>query len=635
MPIINCPLQADPNPIELIERRKRENKPFAIIHDGRSIAATILAGDVKEYDSLDDIEKSRPIYGDYREPRYDAVGIVPYDQITECGLPAVESDVRMRVMHVTEQTKMLVVDCIEMPQEGITELQEDMESAVCKEECEKAVDRIITEHICKGDICNMTFSIKFEGVLKEISTSAAIKIFQRVLSREYGAYMTYFFFDGKEYHIAASPEMHYAQYGCYAYMTPISGTIHKKFEGLSPEKLKEFFEDEKEVNELFMCVDEELKKMAQICENGGVIIGPELREMSNVVHSEYLLVGRTIKDCYEMFKVSMHPATVTGSPQEPATGIIADMEKEPRNYYAGAFFLHGYNDGSEFLNSAIHIRGLRILPSGLCEMRVGATIVRDSKGSKEYNEMLSKAAGVIQGFKDNLEPPTPPVLSSMLDDALLRIFRERNLRCNKFLFECQKEKDNSVNELKGKRVKVIASDDDFSYQLKHMITAMGAKAEVVSYKEFDANQDGSDIVVIGPGSGNPAEKGDSANALKMRRISEIAKTLLKRKIPLLGVCLGHQLICEALGLELVQKDDPTQGVQKKISFFGQEEYVGFYNAYAAKTADVDGVDICADERTGEVHAVHGERFSGLQFHPESLRTQNGFSILTEELKRII
>lgn len=625
----------DPNPIELLHRRMNEQKPFAIIYDGRSTVATILAGDVTECDSIDDIPRVESVQGDFREKRYDTLGIVPYQQLEECGLTAVQSDVHIRLMHITGQSNILVNDLIELEYDCSIELEGEVECSKSEKEYEEIVDRIIAQHIRKGDICNITLSLQFTGMLKEISPSVAVTIFQRVLSREYGVYMTYLFFDGKEYHIAASPEMHYVQEGDMAYMTPISGTIHKKFEDLSPERLEEFFRDKKEVDELFMCADEELKKMAQICETGGVIRGPFLREMSNVVHSEYILVGKTSNDCYEMLKKSMHPATVTGSPQDPATKIIANEEGDPRHYYAGAFFLHGHYDRTEFLDSAIHIRGLRILPSGLCEMRVGATIVKDSVGKQEYRESHSKAAGVMQGIAEDVAPPVTQKLESLMDNRLTQIFNERNIRCNEFHFNCQANTSNHVEELIDKTITVISSDDDFAYLLKHMITAMGANASVIHYTEFDVEHDTSDIVLMGPGSGVPNEEGDSENAVKMRKMEEIIQTMLQQKRPLAGVCLGHQKICQALGLEIAQKTDPTQGVQEEISFFKQSEYVGFYNAYVAQASDIDDVDICADETTGEVHAIRGKHFFGTQFHPESLRTQHGFSLLAEELKRIV
>ncbi|MGH8922655.1 MAG: glutamine amidotransferase-related protein, partial [Actinomycetes bacterium] len=93
----------------------------------------------------------------------------------------------------------------------------------------------------------------------------------------------------------------------------------------------------------------------------------------------------------------------------------------------------------------------------------------------------------------------------------------------------------------------------------------------------------------------------------------------------------------ALGLELVRKPTPAQGVQVEIDLFGRRERVGFYNTFAARSRQnllyqegLPGlVQVSRDPHTGEVHALRGPSFASTQFHPESLLTQNGIHILAE------
>ena len=61
-------------------------------------------------------------------------------------------------------------------------------------------------------------------------------------------------------------------------------------------RLREFLRDEKEIYELFMVVDEELKMMCDICHEGGQVLGPFLKPMTHLIHTEYLLAGRTDRD---------------------------------------------------------------------------------------------------------------------------------------------------------------------------------------------------------------------------------------------------------------------------------------------------------------------------------------------------
>lgn len=90
------------------------------------------------------------------------------------------------------------------------------------------------------------------------------------------------------------------------------------------------------------------------------------------------------------------------------------------------------------------------------------------------------------------------------------------------------------------------------------------------------------------------------------------------------------MLSTALGFDLVRRSEPNQGVQKEIDFFGRPERVGFYNTFAARSlvdsAVVPGVglvDISRDPETGEVHALRGPHFASMQFHAESVLTQNG------------
>ena len=75
-----------------------------------------------------------------------------------------------------------------------------------------------------------------------------------------------------------------------------------------------------------MVVDEELKMMCDICTEGGQVLGPFLKPMSHLIHTEYLLAGRTTRDPREVLRDSMYAATVTGSPVENACRLIKQYE---------------------------------------------------------------------------------------------------------------------------------------------------------------------------------------------------------------------------------------------------------------------------------------------------------------------
>jgi GMP synthase-like glutamine amidotransferase len=103
----------------------------------------------------------------------------------------------------------------------------------------------------------------------------------------------------------------------------------------------------------------------------------------------------------------------------------------------------------------------------------------------------------------------------------------------------------------------------------------------------------------------------------------------------LGVCLGHELIAAELGLEIVRKEVPYQGAQTGIDLFGRAETVGFYNSFVAHCDEETAAELSAHgievSRTegGEVHALRGPGFAGVQFHPESVLTLNGTAVVRE------
>ena len=90
-----------------------------------------------------------------------------------------------------------------------------------------------------------------------------------------------------------------------------------------------------------MVVDEELKMMCDICHEGGQVLGPFLKPMTHLVHTEYLLAGRTDRDVREVLRDTMYAATVTGSPVENACRLIKKYETEGRGYYGAALALLG------------------------------------------------------------------------------------------------------------------------------------------------------------------------------------------------------------------------------------------------------------------------------------------------------
>lgn len=84
---------------------------------------------------------------------------------------------------------------------------------------------------------------------------------------------------------------------------------------------------------------------------------------------------------------------------------------------------------------------------------------------------------------------------------------------------------------------------------------------------------------------------------------------------------------------------PYQGAQESVDLFGTRRTVGFYNTFTARCTDAEavrlaaeGIEVSRDAVTGDVHALRGPGFAGLQFHPESVLTREGVDIVAGLLR---
>lgn len=196
-------------------------------------------------------------------------------------------------------------------------------------------------------------------------------------------------------------------------------------------------------------------------------------------------------------------------------------------------------------------------------------------------------------------------------------------------------------ELSGHAL-VIDAEDTFTAMLAHLLRTSGLTVTVRRFDEpglREAARAHRGPVVLGPGPGDPSDAADP----KMRFLRSLTAELVAgHRHGLLGVCLGHELIAAELGLEIVRKEVPFQGAQERIEFFGRTETVGFYNTFTARCDDTTAaelamhrVELSRDAATGEVHALRGPGFAGVQFHPESVLTLDGASVTAQLLAAVL
>ena len=181
---------------------------------------------------------------------------------------------------------------------------------------------------------------------------------------------------------------------------------------------------------------------------------------------------------------------------------------------------------------------------------------------------------------------------------------------------------------------VLDGEDDFVNMLRHLLAVMGLVSEVVRHEDLPADPgaydgffDAHDLVVVGPGPGDPRADDDP----KMVRLRAAVTALLAQEKPFLAICLGHQALCHQIGVPLAYKDIVFQGIQSPVTVGGRRERVGFYNTFVgrpdASTVLPAGVEVDADPATGDVDALRGPHYRGIQFHAESILTEHGYDLV--------
>lgn len=179
---------------------------------------------------------------------------------------------------------------------------------------------------------------------------------------------------------------------------------------------------------------------------------------------------------------------------------------------------------------------------------------------------------------------------------------------------------------------LIDNYDSFSYNLYQLIGTLEPNIRVIrndalTVAEMEALE--PQAIVISPGPGRPADAGRCIEAIRT----------LGGKIPILGVCLGHQAICEAYGASVSYAKELMHGKQSNVRldvscplFSGLPEVVPVarYHSLAALEATMpDCLKITARTEDGEIMAVAHREFPvyGMQFHPESILTPDGEKML--------
>ncbi len=526
---------------------------FALTHRPESAdrdTLELLAGEVKEIPPLADLDL----------PAHDGPGswseiltLAPYRQPAERGFAAPDDGTPLLAMTIREQAALplhaalpLLPDEPAKPTDGHLDVDDGAYAEI--------VRRVVAGEIGTGEGAGFVRRRSFTARLPGLGPSRTLMCRPGVAHTK-----------------VRSPV-------CTAVTNPISGTYRCPAGGPEPDGVMDLLADQKESDELYRVVDEELKMTARIC------------------------------------------PTVTGRPLESAARVISRYEPQGRGCSSGVAALIGRDAA-----------GARTLDcEGLRRNGVGATLVRPSGPRSEAHEPRAKAAGPLAALGN------PKPIRSGAHPAVREALDGRDERIADLWLRNQGACPGAAGPLSGQRVLVIDAEDAFTEMIAQQIRSLGGEVSVRRFDERYSFEE-HDLVVMGPGPGDPRDTADP----KIAHLRAAVARLLEERRPFMAVCLSHQVLSTLLGLELVRRPVSDQGAQHEIDLFGRRERVGFSNTFAAH-AEGDVVEhpvhgrvkVSRDPVTGEVHGLRAAGFASVQFHAESVLTVDGLRILGELLAEV-
>jgi anthranilate synthase len=394
-----------------------------------------------------------------------------------------------------------------------------------------------------------------------------------------------------EYLVGASPEMYVRVDGDRVETCPISGTIARGTDAIGDAaQIVALLNSAKDESELTMCTDVDRNDKSRICVPGSVrVIGRRQIEMyARLIHTVDHVEGRLRPgfDALDAFLAHAWAVTVTGAPKTWAMQFIEDHERSSRAWYGGAVGLIGF-DGN--LNTGLTLRTIRV-KDGAAQVRVGATLLYDSDPDAEEEETRLKAAAFLDAIRRprGVEASPRPAMS---------------------------------RPGTGKRVLLVDHQDSFVHTLANYLRQTGA--EVVTLRSgfpasvFDEIR--PDLVVLSPGPGTPSDF-DVAGTIR---------TLIDRRLPVFGVCLGLQGMVEHFGGTLGVLDYPMHGKTSRVRVVGGRLFDGlpkefaagrYHSLFAQRDTLPDALTVTAESEDGVIMAVEHTTLpcAAVQFHPESI-----------------
>jgi len=381
---------------------------------------------------------------------------------------------------------------------------------------------------------------------------------------------------------------------------PIAGTRPRgRDEEEDRAREQELRSSAKERAEHVMLVDLLRNDLARCSEPGTVEVSEAftVERYSHVMHLVSEVRGQSRASFAEIFASVFPGGTITGAPKGTVMDAIAELEPVPRGAYTGSLgYVSGMGADFNILIRSFTFAGEEAFLS------FGGGVVIQSDPAREYAETQAKAAAslVALGQGSAGRSPASPSFDSHWSPPL----PARRIAA---------------------RVRFVENRDSFSYNVIDYLRSLGAAVEVVDGRDLPALGDATHLVV-GPGPGEPETAGHLLSWIHAG---------LAAKLPLLGVCLGHQALGVALGARLRRASRPVHGELARVRHSGEGIFEGLPDP--APFARYHSLVLDELPSTLEAHAWTEDGVNmaiadparlawGVQFHPESMLSIQGMEL---------
>ena len=509
----------------------------------------------------------------------------------------------------------------------------DLRSSLGRAGYEAGVERI-REYIRAGDLYQANLTHRVDAPWSR----GGVELYRRLLARSPAPYAAYL--DTGDGEVASiSPESFLRLRGDRVTTRPIKGTAPR---GASPEadraQARALLESEKDRAENVMIVDLMRNDLSRVCRPGSVTV-PHLLSLEthpSVHHLVSTVEGRLGKGKgpVDLLRATLPGGSITGAPKIRAMEILRELEPVRRGVYTGAL---GVLEFGGDLELSIAIR-TATLSGATARYGVGGGITLASDPAAEWQESMDKAAPFVEVVGEGRDvgiEAEPAAFAGPPKSAIgVRATPEPPVRTK----VTGPGSTSPPASLEG-AILVLDNYDSFVHNVGRYLRELAGPAREVRIVRSDAVSV-ADILrsppthlLLSPGPCTPDEAGVSVELVQA----------LGGRVPILGICLGHQAVARAFGAQVVRAAVPIHGRASAVHHDGEGILQGlpspfqagrYHSLVVAPDSLPAELEVVARDDTGTVMAIRHRRWPvwGVQFHPESILTAPGHRILAAFLK---